>query len=90
MMYAIQCIRSTVRLVPIKLNGSYPLPTIHMLDQYQRMSSTHTHKQLVRSTEHSKPQQKQQQQQKQTQSKHEQQFALNHNHVSIFLGIRMK
>lgn len=75
-MYAIQCIQSTVRLVSIKLNGSFPLPIVHnMISQSQRMSSTHTHKQLVRSPE---------QQKQQTQSKHEQQFALNHNHVSIF------
>lgn len=79
MMYAIQCIQSTVRLVPIKLYGSYPLPIVQsVLSQSQRMSSTHTHKQLV-----SRPE-KQQQQQQQTQPKHEQQFALNHSHVSIF------
>lgn len=76
MMYAIQCIQSTVRLVPIKLYGSYPLPIVHsVLSQSQRMSSTHTHKQLV-----SRPEKQQQQ----TQAKREQQFALNHNHVSTF------
>lgn len=82
-MYAMQCVQSTVRLVPIKFYGSYPLSIVHnVLSQSQRMSSTHTHKQLVGRPE----KQQQQQQQQQTQPKHEQQFAVNHNHVSI-LGV---
>lgn len=81
MIYAVRCIRSTVRLVSHKVNGGgYPLPCVwHGLSQSPRMSSTHTHKQLVRKPEHLENQQ----QDKQTQPKHEQQFALNQNHVSV-------
>lgn len=85
MMNAIQCIRSTVQLVPIKLNGSYSLPyRWHKLSQIQRMSSTHTHKQLTH-----KPEQLEQQQHQSTSQPQQQFVALNHNHVSV-IRIRMK
>lgn len=93
MINAFQCIRSTVRLVPVKLNYSYPLSIVNMLSQSHRMSSTHTHEQLAhkpkhlnQKQQHQKEEEHQHQQQPQSKpSKHEQQMDLNHKHVSVFV-----